>query len=232
MRTTKNGLTVAACLAATMAFAPAAFAQGQIIYDNTSNPLGSRTSPQNVELGDVVTFGAGTSANRLLSEFAFEYFAGNINPNTGISSPLSGNETAQVFIYSVDPNTMTVGSTLFQTTPFTITSGFGTVRVQGFATPLPETVAWTVKFTGFEGNEEAGLLYYNYNPPSVGSSPTLNGAQFIVQKNDQGGFSILDTPNIGGDNLGARFTAVPEPSTFALMVGGLAGLGLLRRRKS
>ena len=96
-------------------------------------------------------------------------------------------------------------------------------------TALPETVAWTVRFAGFEGNEEAGLLFYS--PPTTGTSPLFNGAAFSVQVNTDGSFSILDTPGVT-DNLNARFTAIPEPSTLALIIGGLTGFALLRRRNS
>jgi hypothetical protein len=223
MRKTKTGLTVAACLAASVAIVPATFGQTEeIIYDNTSGPLGFRTSQQNAEIGDVVTFG-GSSLDRLLTEFAFEYFM----------TPGSGNEMAQVFIRSVEAGTVNPDAIIFQTAPFAITSGnsggYNTVRIPGLLTLMPETVAWTVQFSGFEGAEEAGLLFYN--PPTVGSSPTFNGTQFTIQRNSDSSFSILDTPGVA-DNLSARFTAVPEPSTLALLVGGLAGFGLLRRRKA
>ena len=223
MPKTKTGLSVAACLAASVALAPAAFGQsGTIIYDNTANFLGQRTSQQNAEIGDIVNFSAGTASDRLLQEFAFEYFM-----TTGVS----GNETAQVFLRSVNDG-ISPDAIIFQTEPFSITSGFNTVRVPGFNTPLPESVAWTVQFAGFEGAEEAGLLFNNSTGTDlVGSNPTFNGAQFTIQRNADGSFAILDTPGVV-DNLTARFTAVPEPSAFALILGGLAGFSLLRRRKA
>jgi hypothetical protein len=220
MRKTKNGLSVVACLAAAAAITPAAFGQETIIYDNSSQYLGSRTTDQNAEIGDVVTF-APSSTDRLLSEFSFEYFA---------TTELSGNETAQVFIRSV-VNDVVPDEIIFQTAPFSIVSGFRQVVVDGLNTSLPETVAWTVRFSGFEGAEEAGLLYYNGGTGTVGSNPTFNGTQFMIRAESDGSFSFLDTPGVV-DNLGARFTAIPEPTTWALILGGLAGFGLLRRRSS
>ena len=218
MQKTKIGLSVAACLAASVATAPTAFGQATVIYDNTANPLGQRTSPQNAEIGDIVTFQAG-STDRILTEFAFEYF---MTPAT------SGNETVQVFLRSVKDG-VTPDAIIYQTEPFSIISGYKSVKVDGFSTILPDTVAWTVKFSGIEGTEEASLLYAN--APTVGTSPAFNGTQFIISKNTDGSFAILDTPGVA-DNLSARFSAVPEPSTWALLLGGLAGFGLLRRRKA
>jgi hypothetical protein len=221
MRKTKIGLSVAACLAATVAVAPAAFGQ-TIIYDNTANFLGQRTSPQNAELGDIVTFSSGSTGTRLLSQFQFEYF---------MTAGTSGNETAQIFIRSVTDG-INPGDVIFQTGPFSLESGFHSVTAAGANTALPETVAWTVLFSGFEGSEEAGLLFNNSSGTDlVGSNPTFNGTQFTIMRNADGSFAILDTPGIA-DNLSARFTAVPEPSAFALLLGGLAGFGLLRRRKA
>src|SRR5690606_31494278 len=107
MRKTKTGISVAVCLAASIAIAPAAFGQ-TIIYDNTSQFLGSRTQlGPNAEIGDIVNFAPGP--DRILTEFAFEYFM----------SAGSGNETAQVFLRNVTDGTP--GEVIYETSPFTIT---------------------------------------------------------------------------------------------------------------
>ena len=223
MRKTNTGLTAAACLAVSALMGVTASAQS-IVYDNTSGSLGQRTGEGNAEIGDQVIF-AGTA--RTVSQVSFEYF---VTPGG------SGNETAQFFMYRIDsatklPSTLLYTSPTFNLVPAT-PAGFGTATISGFAVDVPDQIAWTVSFAGLEGQESAGLLFYN--PPSVGSSPTFDpgdGTQhdFFLRHNVSG-WQVLDTPNLV-DNLNVRFTAVPEPSTVALMLGGLVTMGLIRRRK-
>jgi hypothetical protein len=85
-------------------------------------------------------------------------------------------------------------------------------------------LVWTVKFSGIEGSEHAGLLYYN--PPTVGSSFD------DYWLNNGTGFQLVDSSGIV-DNFAAQVTAVPEPSTIALILAGAGALGAARlRRKS
>ena len=222
MRKTNTGLTAAACLAVSAFMGVTASAQ--TIFDNSSGPLGQRTGEGNAEIGDQVIF-AGTA--RTVSQVQFEYF---VTPGG------SGNETAQLFMYSIDsatklPSTLLYSSPTFNLVPAT-GAGFGTATISGISVDVPDQIAWTVSFSGLEGNESAGLLFYN--PPSVGSSPTFDpgdGTQhdFFLRHNVSG-WQVLDTPNLV-DNLNVRFTAVPEPGTVALMLGGLLTMGLIRRRK-
>jgi hypothetical protein len=223
MRKTNTGLTAAACLAVSALMGVTASAQS-IVYDNTSGPLGQRTGEGNAEIGDQVVF-AGTA--RTVQQISFEYF---------VSPGGSGNETATFFMYRIDaatklPSTLLYTSPTFNLVPAT-TGGFGTATIGGISVDVPDQIAWTVSFQGLENTEQAGLLFYN--PPSVGSSPTFDpgdGTQhdFFLRHNVSG-WQVLDTPNLV-DNLNVRFTAVPEPTTVALMLGGLLTMGLIRRRK-
>jgi len=224
MRKTKTGLTAVACLAVSAFMGTTASAQ-QIIYDNTSSSLGQRTGEGNAEVGDAVTFAGNT---RTVSQVSFEYY---------VTPGASGNETGQFFMYNLGanglPTTLLYSSPSFNISAGTTPNGFGSATISGIAVTVPDHIAWTVAFSGLEGTESAGLLFYN--PPTVGSSPTFdsgdgNGQQDFFLRHDVTGWHVLETPNLV-DNLGARFTAVPEPGTIALMVGGLVTMGLIRRRK-
>ncbi|MGZ8920373.1 MAG: PEPxxWA-CTERM sorting domain-containing protein, partial [Limisphaerales bacterium] len=108
--------------------------------------------------------------------------------------------------------------------------GYGSAEITGIPLiPLPESVAWTVTFGGLTGVQEAGLLFYN-SATGVGTNPLNAGAHYTVLRETDGTWSLLDHPGVV-DNLAAQFTAVPEPTTWALMIGGLAVLGFARRRK-
>jgi hypothetical protein len=227
MRKTNTGLTAAACLAVSAFMGVNASAQN-IIYDNSSGPLGQRTGEGNTEIGDQVIF-AGTA--RTVQQVSFEYFVGGGTPG------LSGNETATFFMYRIDsatklPSTLLYTSPTFNLVPAT-SGGFGTATISGISVDVPDQIAWTVSFAGLENSESAGLLFYN--PPSVGSSPTFvdpndGSVHDFFLRHNVSGWQVLDTPNLV-DNLNVRFTAVPEPSTVALILGGLVTMGVIRRRK-
>jgi hypothetical protein len=230
MRKTNTGLKAAACLAVSAFLTGTASAQTSIIYDNSTSFSGQYTGEGNAEIGDAVTF-AGTA--RTVTQVSFEYF---VAPATAPTTAVFGNETAQFFMYALDaaglPSTLLYSSPTFNLVPATST-GFGTATISGITVDVPNNIAWSVSFSGVEGTEQAGLLFYN--PPTVGSSPTFDpgdGSQhdFFLRHN-VGGWQLLDTPSVV-DNLNVRFTAVPEPSTVALILGGLVTMGLIRRRKA
>lgn len=229
MRKTNTGLKAAACLAVSALLGGSASAQS-IIYDNTASSLGKVTGEGNAEIGDAVVF-AGSA--RTVTQISFEYF---VSPPASPTTEIAGNETAQLFLYSLNtaglPQTLLYTSPSFNLVPGT-PAGYGTATISGISVDVPDRIAWSVAFNGVEGQEQAGLLFYN--PPSVGSSPTFDpgdGTQhdFFLRHNVSG-WTVLDTPSTV-DNLNVRFTAVPEPSTIALMVGGLVTMGLIRRRKA
>ena len=202
-----------------------ASASASIVYDNSTTYLGSFTDQGNVEAGDEIQL-AGTDRN--MTAFSFEY---NLSASTGFT--LSGNETAELFIRARDGgNGLTPGTILYDSGVISLagqqtSAGFGTITAANTSVQLPANgdVVWTVKFSGIDANEHAGLLYYN--PPTVGSS-----FDDYWISNGQGGFILVDTDGIV-DNFGAQLTAVPEPSTIALILAGASAFGITRiRRKS
>jgi hypothetical protein len=205
-----------------------------VIYDNSETLTNFRTDEGNgVEYGDFAIF-SGTDRN--LSSFQFDYF---------LSSGNSGNEFATVRFYALDgpteqgvalPSTLLWTSDTFEISSGRTAVGFGQRALNdlGFLT-VPDSVAWTVTFTGLEGTEGAGLLFAtDSNGP--GANPTFLDSQFGTQQHftarreANGSWTLLNTDGVE-DNLSVRFTAVPEPTTWALMLGGLAVFGLARRRK-
>jgi hypothetical protein len=232
------GLRTAGCLAVSVLLG--ASTSAAIIYDNTETFFGERTGePNGTEIGDVVIFGG---TDRLLSEIHIEYFLGG---NTG------GNEMAQVFMRAMDGpvlsgTTRAPGTLLYSTPAFNIESGYHTIDVTGIGgVTLPDSVAYTVIFSGLEAHPEtvavddevAGLLFYSSPGTGVGTNPTFFDpvanaqVQYSIRRASDGTWDLLNHPGVN-DNFGARIVAVPEPGTLAILLGGLAMLGLVRRRKA
>ena len=214
----KSLRNTAAILAGITSFATVASAG--IVYDNSTTYLGSFTDLGNVEAGDEINI---TSTARTMTDFSFEYY---------LSPGSSGNETAELFIRARDgsggltPGTVLYDSGTIPLTGLQTAQGFGTISATGTSVALPANgnLVWTVKFSGIDAGEHAGLLYYN--PPTVGSSFD------DYWLNNGSGFQLVDSSGIV-DNFAARVTAVPEPSTIALILAGAGALGAARlRRKS
>jgi hypothetical protein len=181
--------------------------------NDPANPAGT------TEIGDEITFGGSL---RNLTDLQYNF---NITPGS--------NPSAQLFLRSLDGplfnGNASPGSVLYTGDIVSLGSGadafgYGSVTVNGIdGRVLPDTVAWSVVFTGVNAGERAGLLYYN--PPEVGSSTD----DFWARVN--GTWQLLDTPGVV-DNFAFAAYAVPEPTTWAIMLGGLGLLGFLRRRKA
>lgn len=223
----KTGLKMAVCLTASaLASIFSAATSAAVIYDNTATSQDARTA-LTVEHGDIINFG-GTAADRFITDIQFEYF---LTPGS------SGGETAQFSLYALDggsvngvnlPGTLLYSSGAFDISTGTTAEGYGSAQISDLAVLAPDSVAWTVTFGGLDGAEGAGLRFFTGT--AVGSDPTFNGEHFTISREGDGTWNLLDHPDVT-DNLAARFTAVPEPTTWALMLGGLAVLGFVRRRK-
>jgi hypothetical protein len=226
MQKTNTGVKVAACLAASVLLGTTVSAE--IIYDNSSDYTGQITPEQNAEIGDSVTF-AGTA--RTVTDFKFEYSLSTV-------AATAGNELGQVFFYANDggnglPGTLLYTSPVFGLVVPTASRPYETAEISGISVDVPDSITWTVKFSGIDSGEQAGLLFYT--TPTVGSSPTITQGPVVtdytvLHNTSTLGWDAIDHPGVT-DNLGAQFTAVPEPSTLAIFAGGL-GLLALRRRKA
>jgi hypothetical protein len=99
----------------------------------------------------------------VLTEFLFEYY-GNFTP--------SGGEFARLRFYENDGPGLykQPGTLLFDSGDFSIAPGYQTKRLTGLSVPLPDSLTWTVQFTGLSGQtgNRAGLVFRQ--PPTIGWS--------------------------------------------------------------
>lgn len=222
MRKTTIGFSGMAALAAS-AMLSGLSSQAQLPFTVYENPAdledATRTDQGNAEIGDDITF-VGTA--RTVTEFDLEYF---ITPDAAA--------IGQVKVYAVDggptPQGPLPGTLLFTSVPFLLeaaspnVSGFGKATVKDF-TPfdVPDTVVWTLTITGLTGTDKAGLLFAG--EAEIGATADrfyqYTGTDWVIN----------DTP-LEFDGFAAKFTAVPEPSTWALLFGGLGALGFWARRR-
>jgi hypothetical protein len=225
MRTRKTSLKYVAIFAAAASLISASALAQTIVYDNSSTPVAGGTGTGDnpvagettLELGDVVSLQGGATT---LTDFSLEYY-------------VNGTATVQAFLWAMDGPAGQPGTLLYSTLPLS-TSGQNSLsplqpNFRNDAHAVPGTIAWTLRFAGIDPGESAGLLFYQ--GPDIGSSPTFNGADYYYRHNTDGSWDVLTTGLV--DNLGAQFVAVPEPSTWALLLGGFTTVGfMVRRRKA
>ena len=194
-----------------------------ISYQNGANYLGQFTDHGNKEVGDQITL---ATSDNVITSFKFEYFL----------NQASGNEQLQVFFRTMDGPNGTPGSVFYTSDPFPALAGQHAPVNTGMSVVLPsQTFTWSVLFSGIESGagEKAGLLFYG--GPEVGSSdPTfywLKPSDNPADVNGWGKETAVDLPGSEHNNFGARVTTVPEPGTWALLVGGLTWMGFLGFRR-
>ena len=203
------GLLTAAILAGV-----SASAQPAVVYDNTAAYSGFKSNAGNKEIGDEITLS--DALLNIVTKFQFEYHF------NGADATASG----VLRFYAKDGGVGNVqpGTVLFESASFDLLNGFKQGSANVPSVTVPGTFIWTVEFSGLDGADSAGLLYYGN--PSVGSS--LNDHW----ERDLAGFqTYADDPDILSDNFAARVTAVPEPGTWALLLGGLGVIGAAARRR-
>lgn len=206
----------------------ACVAQSAVIYDNSATDLVTRFETGIREVGNEVILNQNDYANRILSQFTFEYFAVNtVNSggtlsgnNISVTLRLYANNGSQFNGYN-SPGAL-LGSAVFTgitATPrnvleFTSADFAGTVNIPW------DRVTWTVQFSGMGANDQVGLDLYG--DPVVGQvfpdywERTVSGWQLFG--------------NATATTFGATIDAVPEPQVaYLLGLAGLLGLTFGRR---
>ena len=218
-------------LAVALATTTLSAARAEVVYSNTNSYTANFGSIGTTEVGDEIILGG---TGRLLTDFSFQVY----------SVSLSGNESVRLRLLYNDGGTYTgnpsysgyqlPSGVLWDSGFFGVdltVDGNHTIQyhVSDSSLPnnlwLPDSFTFAITFSGVTGGETVGVGLFSpptvgasardywYHDPSTGWEPRTNEVQIL--------------------NFGAQVTAVPEPSVWSLSIlGGLAGLFLLRRRAS
>jgi hypothetical protein len=110
-------------------------------------------------------------------------------------------------------------------------SGTAPVAIDFGAAGFPTGTSGSFDFTfnlGVSSTFSAGFL----NQAAFGGSFAVAQAAFVNGVlNGQSYLNIHTQPNPGGEIRGNLAAVVPEPSTYVLLASGLAGVGLIARRR-
>jgi len=200
-------------------FALAPVGQAKIIYENASSPLGKTITPC-VEFGDQIILDTGFYPTAKINSFIFEYL--------GVG--FSGDETARIRFYKNDGPLGKPGSLIFDSQAFEIPEAPTGASVDlgdlGLVV-VPSSFTWTITYTGIDtaAGESAGLNLY---------SPSTVGRGFTDYWERQGNDWSLKSFSGADSSFAAIIDGVPvipEPSTIALGIAGLAVLVFASRRK-
>ncbi|MFO1458192.1 MAG: PEP-CTERM sorting domain-containing protein [Verrucomicrobiota bacterium] len=209
-------------------------ASAAIVFDNTLNVQPGFGAQTTKEYGDEIKL-AGT--DRFVTEFQFQY--------RGEFSPTASAPTATIRIYANDgpsalPGQTTAprpGTLLWESGPLNLKAGNNIVALAPNVL-VPGTITWSVTFSGLSGAEgdRAGLMISN--PPKVGGEllggvvGSYNDYWIKTDPNDSDSWALrrIQDGQVPA-NFYAQVTAIPEPSTLALLSLGLGGLWLLHRRR-
>jgi hypothetical protein len=167
-------------------------------------------------VGDEITLGG---TGRALTDLQFNYFL----------SAASGNETAQVSLFANTGVNGSPAATAFYTSDIqtAIPAGQHRIDVNGISGfILPNSFTFAITFGGIDGAETAGPMFYS-GPAGAGDIGSSLDDHWV---NTNNGWQLLDFPGVT-DNFGLAVYAVPEPSTWALMLSGLGMLGYFGYRR-
>lgn len=114
-------------------------------------------------------------------------------------------------------------------------TGGGMVGAAGIAAPLAEgsTVGAASSFiTGVMNASTVGTNYFGFRFINESTATTNYGYVVVAQAVNPPVAGAVQVLSYTYDDTGASVTVVPEPSTWLMMLGGLAAVGLMRRRMS
>jgi len=208
-----------------------------VVFDNTLNVQPGFGAQTTREYGDEIAL-AGT--DRYVTEFVFQYrgeFA------LGVDAPLP---TATIRIYANDgpsalPGQTTAprpGTLLWESGPLSLANGDNIVSLAPNIL-VPDTVTWSVEFSGLSGTEGDRAALTISSPPTVGGElkggivGSYNDYWIKTDPNDSDSWALrrIDDGQVPA-NFYAHVVAVPEPATVALAVLGFGSLIWVQRRRS
>jgi|EndMetStandDraft_8_1072994.scaffolds.fasta_scaffold157918_1 hypothetical protein len=158
---------------------------------------------------------------------------GNNSPGTGVAH-LIIDSSAHTMHFETTFSGLTAGTTVAHVHCCTTTAFTGTASP---ATQVPTFVGFPTGVTAGSYENNFNLtLPESWNPAFVtASGNTLAGAEAAFLSglnNGQAYFNIHTTAFTGGEIRGFFAPAVPEPSTWAMMFMGFAGIGFVAYRRS
>jgi len=194
-----------------------------IVYNNSTNYLGAFLNVASLsavgnEFGDQITLDP-TAPERWLTQLKIDYY---------LTDTRSGDEKAVVRIYANDGAGGVPGTKLYDSgTPDSLLSEFNQLVIGGLYLQVPDTLTWTVQFSGVTGDEAIGSGLLLSDPPDVGTS-------FDDYWENVGG--TWTTKRLSGTpfNFSSQVLAVvPEPTTLSFgLLAGLMGMGYWGYRRA
>lgn len=204
------------------------YTHADVVYDNTQgNKSAMFVSP--TEYGDEINLAPGLA--RKAVEFQFTYYS-NYDLADGAVIRLYKNNGPAVLGAS-SPGDLLYQSAVFDiqksdtSNPNNVIATTATINLAGTGLVFPDTLTWTVEFSGIGSGNEASALVYD--PPAVGTSYSD-----FWQRNSTG-WDLMVFPNGPKGNFNAKLTAVvptgvPDGgSSLALLALGVSGVCLVRR---
>jgi len=202
---------------------------GKFSYNSSNNYTGA------------LTFTSGTVGGSNLAGFALSIGANQTmspgNSTGTMASDATTWTTGGTFRFELNDTAGTAGSTslgwdLLNAASLNITAGVGEFTIQIASLDSLQAAGNAANFNGANNYSwlfvDAGVDITGFNAGSF----ILNDSAFT--NSTPGTFSISQGDGLGGDldKLYINYTGViPEPSTYALLMGGLGLLAFLRRRK-